>query len=341
MISADVNIGGDISVEVSLDAPSSSTVAGVFNYAFGNTDSVEITSALQALSGTYTQEMLDNVTSVVYTLNDVVVTLPFTVAVGDKLEVDVTRTDSGSDSTVTISGAIANVTSTFNSPPPFTGPLEYDPLAFWDITDLSSITKDGSNFVSQVDDQSTNNNHIAQALGSSQPIYNASEFLDFDGSDDYMIKQLTGFNSASDFTFFIRVYFEKVGQNVYLKFFTSDNGVGGGGTFLQTTNTGGRPDFRFWVTGNYFTQAEHSVNFNEWMTIMVENNNTAGTTTMTLNGTETKTASANASSNIDAYLHLSGYLGRQLDGRIKGAVIYDKLLTSEQQTEVNNYFNAL
>jgi|ERR1051325_936271 lysophospholipase L1-like esterase len=47
--------------------------------------------------------------------------------------------------------------------------------AWYDATDLSSVTKDGSNLVSQLNDKSGNANHLLQATGGNKPTYNASD----------------------------------------------------------------------------------------------------------------------------------------------------------------------
>lgn len=60
--------------------------------------------------------------------------------------------------------------------------------ARFDASDLSSITFDGSNRVSQWRDKSGNLRHLAQATGSKQPLLQigARNNLLFDGADDWM-----------------------------------------------------------------------------------------------------------------------------------------------------------
>lgn len=55
----------------------------------------------------------------------------------------------------------------------------------------AGITKDGSNYVSQWDDQSGNNNHAVQATGSAQPLWEDNQFngkpvISFDGLSKYL-----------------------------------------------------------------------------------------------------------------------------------------------------------
>jgi len=65
---------------------------------------------------------------------------------------------------------------------PFT-PNEFDPIGWWDASDLSTITQVGGK-VSQLDDKSGNNNHMTQGTGSLQPTtgtrsQNGQNVLDF------------------------------------------------------------------------------------------------------------------------------------------------------------------
>jgi hypothetical protein len=63
--------------------------------------------------------------------------------------------------------------------------------AWYDATRLSSITKDGSNFVSQFSDLSGNGNHLAQSYTGLRPLYSATGLnnkpsIKFDGVDDIL-----------------------------------------------------------------------------------------------------------------------------------------------------------
>lgn len=70
-------------------------------------------------------------------------------------------------------------------------PADLPSLAFWiDLNNLASITKDGSNNVSQVNDLSGNANHMTSS-GSNRPVYSATALnshpgITFDGTDDRM-----------------------------------------------------------------------------------------------------------------------------------------------------------
>ena len=63
----------------------------------------------------------------------------------------------------------------------------------FDTTDTTTITKDGSNLVSQWDDLSGQANHISQATSSKQPLFvdnvhNKSPIIRFDGVDDSLFR---------------------------------------------------------------------------------------------------------------------------------------------------------
>ena len=69
-------------------------------------------------------------------------------------------------------------------------PVTTDLKAWWDFSDIDTITKDGSDNVSQVDDKSGNGYHLVQATGSAQPAWlsanrNGLDTVDF-GSAGFM-----------------------------------------------------------------------------------------------------------------------------------------------------------
>lgn len=103
------------------------------------------------------------------------------------------------------------------------------PFAHWDFSDLTTITKDGSNRVSQVDDKSGNGNHLVQATGGSQPLWvdngqNGLDIIDFVG--DRFLEYTGGTvpqpltilyvgEITSDNTFHIMIGWKTTGTAVY------------------------------------------------------------------------------------------------------------------------------
>ena len=66
-------------------------------------------------------------------------------------------------------------------------PKKISGLALWlDASDLSTITKDGSDYVSAWADKSGKGFNVAQGTGSAQPLW-ASNTISFDGSSDFLL----------------------------------------------------------------------------------------------------------------------------------------------------------
>lgn len=77
------------------------------------------------------------------------------------------------------------------------GPLGLNPVQWYDASDTSTITLNGSN-VEQWDDKSGNDLHLVQSVAAARPTYNASNTsVDFDGIDDFMV---TPYKTALDLT---------------------------------------------------------------------------------------------------------------------------------------------
>lgn len=89
-------------------------------------------------------------------------------------------------------------------------PSDVTGLKLWlDADDLSTITKDGSDFVSQWNDKSAEGNNVSQATGSLQPkwinsVQNGKPIIRFDGVDDGLQRtSFTGGAILQGFTYFI------------------------------------------------------------------------------------------------------------------------------------------
>lgn len=86
----------------------------------------------------------------------------------------------------------ANRVAVANRYTPISAPTDISGcIAYYDASDVASITKDGGNLVSQWADKSGNANHLVQASGTLQPLYDASSTVGvptvvFNGSDNYM-----------------------------------------------------------------------------------------------------------------------------------------------------------
>lgn len=88
-------------------------------------------------------------------------------------------------------------------------PLSIAGCKLWlDSSDLTTITKDGGNLVSQWNDKSGEGNHVTQATGTNQPLWvdavrNGKAIIRFDGVDNYMQKTTFAGGSLQPKTIFI------------------------------------------------------------------------------------------------------------------------------------------
>lgn len=85
-----------------------------------------------------------------------------------------------------------NTRGLYNSFPSIFDPLSVSGCKLWLKAD-AGITKDGSNLVSQWDDQSGQANHVTQATGTNQPLwvdaaYASKPTIRFDGVDNFLSK---------------------------------------------------------------------------------------------------------------------------------------------------------
>lgn len=82
-------------------------------------------------------------------------------------------------------------------------PLDVANCTLWlDSSDVASITKDGSDIVSQWSDKSGLGNHCTQVNATNRPLYTASG-IDFDGNDNYLAGPVVStLITASDYTMF-------------------------------------------------------------------------------------------------------------------------------------------
>ena len=100
-----------------------------------------------------------------------------------------------------------------------------DLIAWWDADNLGSITKDGSNLVSQWNDLSGNGWHLTQGTGTAQPLYDTNVLnfkpgIKFDTNDFLLNSSITVAQTAS-FVFVIKNPGTSKTNNEYV--FDSDN----------------------------------------------------------------------------------------------------------------------
>lgn len=91
------------------------------------------------------------------------------------------------------------------------------------------------------------------------------------------------------------------------------------GQFCQTTNGGSGPNFRFWVTSNYLTYAEHGIGWNEWLHLayIMQDDNGTLKTQIYINGVFAKEENIH-----EGFLVFNAMLGGYT-GRVPSGLFYD------------------
>jgi hypothetical protein len=220
-------------------------------------------------------------------------------------------------------------------PTPSFSPLNYSPIAWYDSSDLGTITKDLSDKVSQWNDKSGNGYHLTQTGATYQPTYSATNGIVFDGTNDYLSKNF-GFNYNQPITIFIvakindsRTQFLYDGYESVASetkrlslLYLSPNGMAFlAGLVVQTAEP---VPSTYKIFSNIFDTTNSK---------LIVNNST----------TYTGSAGTNFLPGItlgNAYVGYSNMSQYALNGYIKEIIIYPSALTTDQITAVNNYLNS-
>jgi hypothetical protein len=207
-------------------------------------------------------------------------------------------------------------------------PLDYTPIAWYDSSDVGTITKDGSNYVSQWNDKSGNNYNLVQGIGASQPLYSATNGIVFDGND-FMSKLFT-IPCSYPYTLFV-VHSNNnssPSQNIIL---------GAINNILLLQNYNNTIQFSNGAVLDYAKNLPYTkiistiVAKQNGQTSFLYENNIEKSTNLYMNNTS-----------IDGLsLGKWRYLGTDYFGNstIKEIVLYPSALTTDQITVVNNYLN--
>jgi hypothetical protein len=183
-------------------------------------------------------------------------------------------------------------------------PNEVANLSIWyDVSDLSTITKDGgTGAVSQLDDKSGNLKHLTQATSGSQPIWTANQFKGFDvirftAGNSHHLSNLTNTIQANDFFAVIKPLSSGPNNGTMYSSFTQASSSNYfscywflTGTYLQTNS---RFSTSFVLNDNVITDTDGGTIMNNYQ-INVGNSkiNTSQKTDFILSGLSESTARA-------------------------------------------------
>lgn len=198
--------------------------------------------------------------------------------------------------------------------------------AWFDSSD-TYITKDGGDFVSKWSDRSGNANHLLQATGTHQPLWQATGVL-FDGVDNFMKCSAFTFNQPEQ----IYILFKQVTWTANDRIF--DGNVNLSGILYQTGTT---PDIQIYASTN--SPANANLAINTWGIVRVLFNGAASS--LQVNETAKWTGNAGANNMSGFVLGARGdgtsswgnievkdvILRNVIDGSINEAIIYNYLAT--------------
>lgn len=204
-------------------------------------------------------------------------------------------------------------------------------LALWlDASDIATITKDGSNYVSAWADKSGNGRNMAQATGSAQPLWSASG-ITFDGVNDFMLS--TSFAMSQPVTYYLTL--------TVLSWTDADTFIDGYNmpptNYMAVYQTGSTPQIRMYLTtggSNYISKALNEASimkicFNGANSNIQLNNGTVYNESFS--GTPTITAGIilGARKDTDKFAHI----------KVSSVLVYNKVVTAEEDVRIKNYLS--
>lgn len=214
---------------------------------------------------------------------------------------------------------------------PSFNPLDYSPIAWYDSSDVASITKDGGNLVSQWDDKSGNLYHLTQGNATYQPTYSATDGIVFDGSNDWL-KIEFGTVFAQPNTIFIVAKSDVTAAQRFIIDNYTTFGVNRVTAFYYNSNA-----------INFQAGSGISVLTNQTNLHLFTSLNKGASSFVQIDG-GTPTTGNVGTDGIDSFTVGGIYQGLvpelMLDGYIKEIIVYNSELTTEQINIVNDYLNA-
>lgn len=214
-------------------------------------------------------------------------------------------------------------------------PTSIPTLGFWyDPSDVTSITKDVSNNISQMNDKSGNAYTMTQVVGANQPLYNSSGInslgvVSFNDTDKYLSNGGT-FNLASGFTFFVVTKLNTPATvNVWISKLNLD--------FLLAGYTG--PGILIFSDGN--TIATSDLNTSSHIVTLQYSTASGGLGNVWVDGVpQTTTGTFSASAINSVFMALGRYYATSadfFDGLIAENMCYQSVLSSTNKNSVGSY----
>ena len=218
-------------------------------------------------------------------------------------------------------------------------PLTIPNLSFWyDAADAGTITKDGSNLVSQWNDKSGNRNHATQGTGTKQPTYtlnqqNTLPTLVFDGGDTLVMPSgVYAFANGNQTLFCV----------------AKRNTEAGTVNRLMSMNSGGAANFRL-ILGYSSVAASIQYGCNGTGTVasksgatntnyqIIQGGLSSTTQSVTFNN-NTKGTGTGAAQTVDsAYIGSNTDTDRYLTGGIGEIIAYARALDATEELTINRY----
>lgn len=220
-------------------------------------------------------------------------------------------------------------------------PLTTGIVAWYDASELQSITKDGSNKVSAWKDKSGNGYHLSQGTGTAQPTWQSGQLggkatLNFDGSDWFSLN--AGLYTIPNGDNTVVVVTKRTSEDASIDTVIGMATAGSNNYFHIFSATAGVQSFknRTGVAGTVSVTGLTNTNYN--VTICRRTGTTQGIETN--NGGETTNTSAQSDASID-----EGWIGcatantLPLIGDVAEIIIYNRLLSTFETTRLFRYIN--
>jgi hypothetical protein len=219
-----------------------------------------------------------------------------------------------------------------------------------DASDSSTITKDGSNKVSQWNDKSIYGNNITQSTSANQPVFlsntlNGLPVVSFGGSNVFM-SSASGFgtNNSLSGPATMTVFY------IYKKTISTNGGVFGWGLTANTLQAFGFYDdgslsaYAYAGANNYYTSTPSTATW--YLSLYKKAGAAVNTSSAFRNGVDVSTSGhsvSNSNINGTASFNLgrwSDYSSNTLNGYIAEVIIYNRSLSTVETTQVESYLKS-